>query len=364
MAVSKREGLMKGSGLKGAIPRPRGRLRGFIGWWVRGPWWGKTAKLAAVAVILYNVVTFFAMWCPPVRGVVLDIDTHKPIAGAIVQKDAVGPFAFFPAMTQAGGRTGGGDAQAKTDASGRFSFPGVLAHPTSRTHSWFDVLWPFQWLDTIDIKVWHVDYIGAYSCAKGMWWREMPPYHSAGYCEVKRYRIPLLGFRYTILLKKPQTEADWRVKIGSVNLAGIEGGNEAEDERLFDDLTGYLERWPQGEMAGEYYKLLWETANLAPCNPYEREDFLRGVVTRERLQTYCDRAAKIIALSEMLEKPPAGLAEDEFRWKVEEEKKQLVCAKELLALTDRTRNGSKELGQVFNVSVLNASLLSMVHFMP
>lgn len=306
-----------------------GPLKRFFGWWLKGPWWAKAAKMLALAVFLYNVVTFVLMWCPPVQGIVLDIDTHRPIEGALVQKQGLGPFAF-PAMTQAGGRTGGGEAERHTDPQGRFSFPGVFAHPTHQTHAWFGVLWPFQWLDTIDLTVWHPGYIGVSSLKEGFWWRADKPRSSGGYCMVSRYRIPLLGFRYTILLRRPETESEWQVKIGSVNLGGLEGGQKTEEERLFNDLTGYLERWPKGEKAGEYYKLVWETASLVPCNPHEREDFARGELGRERLQIYCYRAAKIIALAEGFPKTPLGMTEESFKQDLQEERNQLSCGKELL----------------------------------
>ncbi len=226
-------------------------------WWFRGRWWAKILKITALAVILYNVLAFILMWCPPVRGVVLDIETNRPIAGAIVQKSGVGPFVFY-SESPGGARTGGAHAQAVTDGEGRFSFAGAFAHPAPRTHSWFDVLWPLQWLDTIGIKVWHRDYIGASSFAEGLWWKARPADHSQTYCEIRRSRIPVLGFRYIILLRKAATEPEWRVKIGSVNLGGIEGGQAVEQERLFDDLTGYLERWPRGEKAGEYLLILMD----------------------------------------------------------------------------------------------------------
>ena len=132
-----------------------------------------------------------------------------------------------------------------TGPDGRFSFPGAFAHPTLKDTSASDVYWPFQWLDSIDLSVWQRDYIGASSFKIGMWWFRESPERSEGYCRVERYRIPFLGYRYRILLKKPATEAEWQVKISSVDLGGGVKRDEQEQQRLFDDLTGYLERWPE-----------------------------------------------------------------------------------------------------------------------
>ena len=337
---------------------PVGRLIG----WCLGPWnGGRFRKIIGWLSAGYLLFVCVAIWCPRVRGVVVDARTGRPVPDAQI---LVRPAGFFMLAVEAGNEAlEGKTLSARTSSTGRFSVPGSAVRPWPWEAGALNVFSPLQWITHVQIAVWAPGYgtkvIEIPSYAVVPWWRKSGDREG---WNVSRLRLPVWGFWVHMALRKPEGEKEWRRVCGQAVTAHAEG--IIPDEWLFNDLTGYLERWPQGEMAGEYYKLLWETANLAPCNPYEREDFLRGVVTRERLQTYCDRAAKIIALSEMLEKPPAGLAKDEFRWKVEEEKKQLVCAKELLALTDRTRNGSKELGQVFNVSVLNASLLSMVHFMP
>ena len=226
-----------------AKKRRPGCLGALFLWPFRGRWWVKALKLTFVAVILYNGIAFVFMWCPPVRGVVVDIDTGKPIRGAIVQKSASGPILTY-SESPYGARTGGADAQMVTGPDGRFSFPGAFAHPTLKDTSAFDVYWPFQWLDSIDLSVWQRDYIGVSSFKIGMWWFRESPERSEGYCRVERYRIPFLGYRYRILLKKPATEAEWQVKIGSIDLGGGVKRDEQEQQRLFDDLTGYLERWP------------------------------------------------------------------------------------------------------------------------
>jgi len=323
-----------------AKKRRPGCLGALFLWPFRGRWWVKALKLTFVAVILYNVIAFVFMWCPPVRGVVVDIDTGKPIRGAIVQKSASGPILTY-SESPYGARTGGADAQMVTGPDGRFSFPGAFAHPTLKDTSAFDVYWPFQWLDSIDLSVWQRDYIGASSFKIGMWWFRESPERSEGYCRVERYRIPFLGYRYRILLKKPATEAEWQVKISSVDLGGGVKRDEQEQQRLFDDLTGYLERWPKGERAGTYYSRLWETANLVPCSSYERDDFQKGNLSRERLKLYCKRAAKIIALADKFSGPPPGMSEEAFQKGLEEERKQLACGMQLLQGKAHENGGSR-----------------------
>ncbi len=222
-------------------------------WWFRGRWWAKVLKITALAVILYNVLAFVFMWCPPVRGVVVDISTGKPIEGAIVQKFGEGPV-LFPSEHIEGLWIDGAKAQGLTSADGRFAFPAAAVRPRLRNSNWLEALFPFEWLNTIRVRVWQKDHIGVDSDRHGMWWLQDNPADSKGYCKVIRYRLPFFGYHYKIFLKRAVTEKEWVMKIGSVNLGGIDAKEAAEQERLFHDLTGYLERWPQGEKAGEYFK--------------------------------------------------------------------------------------------------------------
>ena len=269
-----------------AKKRRPGCLGALFLWPFRGRWWVKALRLTLVAVILYNVIAFIFMWCPPVRGVVVDIDTGKPIQGAIVQKSASGPFLIY-SEGPSGARTGGADAQMVTGPDGHFSFPGAFAHPTREHYSAFDVYWPFQWLDAIDLSVWQRDFIGASSFEEGMWWTQESPERSSGYCKVQRIRIPILGFWYRILLKKATTQDEWEVKIGSVDLGGTAKGNEQEQQRLFDDLTGYLERWPKGEMGRQYLVDLYDQV-MAMAGP-----FCAGDIDAQRAATRPELSATL-----------------------------------------------------------------------
>jgi hypothetical protein len=264
----------------------------------------KTLKLTLVALILYNVIAFIFMWCPPVRGLVVDIDTGKPIRGAIVQKFGEGPF-IFPSEKIEGLHVAGADAQATTGANGRFSFPPAAVRPTPGKAGWLGTLYPFQWFNTVKVRVWEKDYIGVNSYKKGLWWSKSNPRDSGGYCKVVRYRIPFIGFFYRISLKKAVTEKEWVTKIGSVNLSGLPlpQSKDVEQHRLFDDLTGYLERWPRGERAGTYLLILLDRL-ACPDSPSNIEDSLRsGELRRPQIPTLLMRNREILHLASAIGPP-------------------------------------------------------------
>jgi hypothetical protein len=271
------------------IPRP-GRLRRFLRWWIIGRWWAKPLKAFLAVLLVYNILAFLLMWCPPVKGVVVDISTGKPIEGAIVQKAAGGPF-IFPSLWPGGAHTGGAFSQTVTDKSGRFSFPGAFAHPTPSEYSWFMVLWPFQWVDRVDLRAWDKNYVGVLCAKRGLWWLRDRPNRSEGVCEVRRYRLPILGFYYQILLKQPMTEKEWVVKIGSVSL-DLNGQGSAEQGRLFSDLTGYLERWPEGEKAGEFIIQLADLGMAVSATVAETDQLGRASATE--LQTKAESLKTIL----------------------------------------------------------------------
>ena len=302
-------------------------------WWFTGRLRVKAVKITALAVIAYNVLAFVLMWCPPVRGIVVDKDTGAPIAGAEVLKAAEG-FFFVPAV---GGRYFGATGQARTGSDGRFSFAGTVGRPSPNKASWFNVLWPFQWIDTIHVAVWDEQYIGADSGKQGLCWGSDIPRRTAGNSTVERFRLPILGYWYKIKLSRPQTEADWQEKIGSVSLYF---DDETRNRRLFTDLTGYLERWPEGEKAGEYYRLVWETAALGSCD-YMREELANGELTRAQLRTLCDRAAKIVSLAEILRSPPEGMTDDAFRKGLLEHRQDVSCARALLGEAKGAEEGRR-----------------------
>lgn len=109
-------------------------------------------------------------------------------------------------------------------------------------------------------------------------------------------------------------------------------------EWLFTDLTGYLERWPEGEKAGEYYKLLWETAAFRSCD-FMRQDLASGQLSRDELKLYCQRGSRIISIAETLRSPPNGMDMDAFLKDVERHRESVLCARNLLEWINPSQRG-------------------------
>jgi len=277
------------------IPRP-GRLRRFLKWWVIRPWWEKALKIGALLVIVYNLLAYVLMWCPPVRGVVVDGDTGLAIGGAEVLKAAEGPSIRSLAI---GGGFFGAKGSCSTDKHGFFSFPAQRGRLTLKETTLSVAWWPIQWISEIHLAVWHQDYVGADSEKAGLWWGRDELKGSNGYCHVSRRRIPVLGYWYRIELKRPENEAEWRAKVGSVALCF---DDETRNRRRFIDLSGYLERWPEGENAGRFLSALSDTAYL--CTPDRIEDDLSSKrLTKADLAMLYERDVLIL---EKLRQIPSG----------------------------------------------------------
>ena len=132
----------------------------------------------------------------------------------------------------------------------------------------------------------------------------------------------------------------WRLEPGMPELTVMRVEAEGLDAgiRLFVDLTRYLERWPGGEKAGDYYKLVWETATLEPC-PHMREDLARGDLTEATLRTHYDRAVEILAIAERFSTPPQGMTEESFQKGLKEHISDVSCAKGLLDENNKLEAG-------------------------
>ncbi len=319
--------------------------------------WGKLGLVALVLLMLEGALQILFLVqrrCPSISGVLVDRDTGKPIEGATATANVIGysrdplaalaansgPFGMLPTVFT------------QTDREGRFSFP-VRWAPFNRDEWYSDLAFGPLKRVGLSILVYSRGYIPLHSHAEGFDWTDNWKIRSSTYKgyiltveahpefgHVTRHGSLGRGFTYRIEMVRAVTEEQWRLKCDeTIRIAPC--CKEPYATWLFNDLTAYLERWPQGERAGEYYKLVWETANLSPCNPYEQDDFARGEISSEQLKTYCDRAAQIIAFSERLNKPPAGLTEDYFRRTLEEEKRQLACGEDLLGNVGKARKGGK-----------------------
>jgi len=73
------------------------------------------------------------------------------------------------------------------------------------------------------------------------------------------------GYVLTVKMKRATSEEAWRLKCDLTILAKEEGFGT--DEWVFNDLTGYLQRWPDGKKAGVYImKLVY--LGLAMYEPF------------------------------------------------------------------------------------------------
>ena len=191
-----------------------------------------------------------------------------------------------------------------TGSDGRFTFRARAVRRTPSEAGWSEALFPLVWLDTVRVRVWQKDYIGVDSDRHGLWWLQEEPPASKGNCLVVRDRLPFLGYHYKILLKRALTEEQWTIKINSVSLGNIDEEEGAyEQERLFSDLTGYLERWPQGERAHEYLVSLFDLA-IAMGGPFCAGDIHTVSKTSSiELKTMLGRMQKTLALVDALPGP-------------------------------------------------------------
>lgn len=299
--------------------------------------------------------------CPPVSGVVVDRDTGEPIGGAFVTRQMLGmsrnPVYYL------GGSSGPTPllpfASQETDRQGRFAFPAdkTVMKPADSGD-------PFIYLYGPDIRqalriiVYSADYVPVRSKEEGFDWKKeewlsLDQEHTSDMRNPKWKVIGPTGFsvirsgdfgagyHYRIEMVKAVTEAQWEEKCHDTWLLNsLYVSKDISDEWLFNDLAGYLERWPEGEKAGEYYALIWETAALGTCD-YVREALARGELTRARLRTRCERGERILSLTNRLRRPPEGMTEDSFEKGLEEHERGIYCAKELLDAKEFSGHGGK-----------------------
>ena len=245
-------------------------------WLVKGSRWGRGVRLLAALVLLYSLYACVTMRRPPIRGVVVDKETGRPVAGAEIC-GGVGYTVLFPSETADKQR--GGGAYCVADGQGRFYLPamsGVMLWPErTGTGGWilpnplYLVL--VKWATSIELIVHSQDYVTVDSKEEARWWKRetyrtaegdsraaagRPSPVSLGmersYWTVKRFRLPVLGYWYRIELVRARTQADWEGKCRLTQLATQRIDSLTADRWIFDDLTGYLERWPKGEKAGVY----------------------------------------------------------------------------------------------------------------
>jgi hypothetical protein len=299
------------------IPRP-GRLRRFLCWWTRGTSWIRAGKVLLTLLVLYNLYACVTLRRPPIHGVVVDAETGQPLAG--VEICAAARFTVLVPVETADRQRGGGGLGV-TDKKGRFSLPSascVWWHASEGADE--PILWGFfipKWMNEIELHVYDSNYMtqnfGAppsflipYFAPPGA----TPAFH--------RWRVPFFGYYYKIVLQKPRDESQWRQKSNNTLMASQYLPGAIAQRWLFNDLTGYLERWPEGEKAATYFSALLGTGLIESCETL-KQDWGSKEITREALQIYYERNKKILGIAARVQ-----MEKEPIRKKSEEEEMQAM----------------------------------------
>ena len=292
--------------------------------------------LGFVAILLCGITAcqvhyYKARRTPAVSGKIVDIETGEPIKGADVSvqvfgfpSDPIAAIASPPKWQLAGDML-------KTDSQGSFSFPSQVPPLEDSGVSWWSyILWGPDKQTGIGVNVYTKDHITVASDSEGFEWKLDDFYETYFRGEnneklvtVERERKGERSFEYTIKVKTAITERDWEIKCKDTILH-TRLGREPDETWLFNDLVGYLERFPEGEKAGDYYKKAWATANLASCS-YSKDALERKAITKEQLKTHFNRKKELLFLAKNLKIPPHGLDNAWFKNHVVYEEKQMEC---------------------------------------
>jgi hypothetical protein len=262
---------------------------------------------SSLVIVLLLICFYESCKLPKISGVVLDMESGRPIAGADVQAIYMGSNI---SLTSGRSMGIGGGGMSQTDAQGRFSF-----------HSSF-IPYPKK---SLWLLAYSKDYMPYFSTSEGF----NPLLDNDVTFEVKREGSRLKGYYYTIRLKKPETEPQWQSKIETVKRISMDAcGGDQIDEWLFNDLVGYLERYPQGNEAGEYFEKLLVT------QPYDCEtlsDFLaNGDLTKSQIPTYYKRNQKIVELADKVNLPTEPISANCTRDIIESKREATKCFESIM----------------------------------
>ena len=246
----------------------------------------------------YNLYACETLRRPPVGGQIVDADTGKPVAGAEVCVYL--QFSILMPVETADSQGGRVDL-AKTDAQGRFFLrprSGLLwlgDDPDNGPYNSLFGLYPGKWTNTVVLWVYSPALVTSELRD------DHPRFFRASYHEyyatATRTRLPLLGYYYTIQIRQAKSEADWEGKChNTINAAALGVPRSTGDRWLFNDLTGYLEKWPDGEKAGEYMYAALKTGLL--FSPDRIKELMReGKLTSKDLKMYRKRNEVLLDLS-------------------------------------------------------------------
>ena len=240
----------------------------------------KSLLIKVSVLLLFLTIFYESCKLPQISGYIFDMDTGRPLVGAYVEAIYVGP-----SMSLSSGKSmaiGGGGTN-KSDQNGYFNF----------SSSFF----PYP-KETIFLLVYSMDHIPCFSTGKGFDETLVFTEHK----EVKREGNRFKGYRYTIKLKKVESESQWRERVETViRIAMNNMGKKNVEEWQFNDIVDYLERFPHGEKAADYF---FEFLRSQPYDCETLREYLKnGDLKRSQLPILNERNNKIIELSDQVDLP-------------------------------------------------------------
>jgi hypothetical protein len=267
----------------------------------------------------------------------VDAQTGQPVQGAEV---CVLSRYFVLVPVETADRQYLKTVHGRTDSRGRFSLPAVSLTQSWREAREQDYDFPLvvaldlilvKRLNAVEILVYAPDHVTAFHAdPRGLPldWRRND--------RRSMLRIPLWGYRYTLRLKRVKDRAEWEEKCSRTISAAFRVSRDITDEWVFQDLSRYLQQWPQGEKAREFYTRLWNTTSFAywPCEDM-RAEFASGRLSGSELTLYWERGSKILSLARDFSSPPGGMDRSAFERGLANHEASLLCAKDLLDSKDR-----------------------------
>ena len=179
--------------------------------------------------------------------------------------------------------------------------------PSDTGVSWLSyLLWGPMRHRSIGILVYAPDYVTLESQSDGFDWLEDPIPTQMGASKIISARLTRkgstkAGFDYSINLKRAVSEQEWIQKCTwTINVSASR--EEPFQTWLFNDLTGYLEKWPEGEKAGDYMYAALKTGLL--LSPERITELMReGKLTLQSLEMYRTRNESLLRISGQVKHP-------------------------------------------------------------
>lgn len=251
----------------------------------------------------YVLLTLWAQWTPPVKGIVVDVETGQPIEGVEIirqgQGGTIAPTEKEYSWISCPNHT-------TTGKDGTFNIPG-----TFKSGFGGDVQFtPTVWINEIGLYADHTEYV----CSKSPYGKTHPaivdakkPYKPTtngweegrspyGYAFYERRKLWFFrGYEYRIRLKRAETEEEWRAKCEcalNVNFKFMQ--SEPAANWVFNDLVGYLERFPNGEKAGDIALILLDRLAIGDSRTNIDEELSSGELDSKKMELIMERNQKII----------------------------------------------------------------------